>query len=251
MLLTFSVKQLDSLSDIELRQLGSYIGINIDIIAGQNKNKRTVLANYIAYAQLQNDVRVWFKQHYPIAISYPYSKDIWAHELNEYLSLKGFRPIIDRSNIDLTGRSIITFETLLSEQPIFLAILNDKYLHSLNCMRELYLFASRYNFDISKACYHFIAIWENNLDLSIAKITKIANSWKCKLDKQNGLIANHKCSVREKMMDELDWYAKIYHRCINLLYMIKDTSAVVIQGEFMDYLPDIENIIEAKLQIAT
>lgn len=240
---------LNSLSDFELKQLGSFLGVNIDVISGKSKDKVRTLENYISYSQLQDKVGQWFMQRSSIAISYSYSKKKWANTLYEYLLQKGYNPIIDTSHIDITDRCITLFEDMLSEQPIFLAILNDKYFDSLNCMRELYLFSSKYDFNTNIICHRFISLWENNLSLTISRISEIANNWREKIDQQNEIINEHKCPIREKLITELDWYAKIYHQCINMLFMIKDISAIIIDGDIDGYIPMIEKVIRMKLKL--
>ncbi len=243
------MRRIYGLNASELQQLGLFLGIKIDILIGSNKDKRTALVNYITYGGLQEKVCQWFRIHYGIAISYSYSRECWAIELKERLILKGYNAVIDQSHIDFSGRCISSFEVMLSEQPIFIGILNDKYFESLNCMKELYLFCSKYNFDTNIACKHFIAIWDGDLHLSISKINKIANSWKNKIEQHNKLVSNHNCSIREKLMIELDWYAKIYHQCTNILLMIKDISAIIVKDGLDVYFPVIEGIIYKKTNL--
>lgn len=95
-------------------------------------------------------------------------------------------------------------------------------------------------------CKHFLAIWVGHLELSISTVNQTAQGWKIKIEQHNKLLSNHNCSIREKLVVELDWYAKIYHQCTNILLMLKDISAIIVDDDIEFCFPTIVESIENK-----
>lgn len=246
MFLIMITKRIYALTPTELNKLSTFLGINIDFLVGGNKDKRSALINYVIYGGLQDKVSEWINKHYGIAISYSYSVKDLVTEIKNKLIINGYNVVTDQSHIDLSGRCISSFEKILSDQPIFIGVLNDKYFESLNCMRELYLLCEKYGFDTNTICKHFLAIWVGHLELSISTVNQIAQGWKIKIEQHNKLLSNHNCSIREKLVVELDWYAKIYHQCTNILLMLKDISAIIVDDDIEFCFPTIVESIENK-----
>lgn len=235
------------IDDNALHELGEYLGININALGGNYTCKKQALINYIIYGNLESKVQLWFKKYKQIAISYSYSLEKWAIILRENLVKNGYMPIMDQTHIDVSGRSISSFEKILSEQSLLVCIMNEKYLKSFNCMREFYFLCRKYDFNTNEICKHFIAIWDYSINLSVKKINDIAAHWGKIIEQQNLHLSRNCYAIRNKEIAELDSCAIICHHSIDMLYIIKDVSAFRIQDNIESHIPDILNSIDNKL----
>lgn len=236
------------IDDNELKQLGRYLGININALSGDCTCKKQFLMNYVIYGHLEHKVDLWFKKYNKIAISYSYSLETWALILRDKLIENGYEPIMDQTHINLSDRSISSFEKILSEQFLLVCVINEKYLKSFNCMREFYFLCQKYDFNKGEICKHFIAVWDNNVNFSVETINNIAEFWENEMKRQNEQLPRNYHAIRHKEVEDLDMCAQIYHYCIEMLHIIKDVSAFRIQEDIEPYIPNILSSIDSRLK---
>ena len=236
------------IDDNELRQLGRYLGININALSGDYTCKKQFIMNYVIYSHLEYKVDLWFKKYNKIAISYSYSLETWALILRDKLIENGYEPIMNQTHINLSDRSISSFEKILSEQFLLVCIINKKYLKSFNCMREFYLLCQKYDFNTTEICKHLIAVWDKNIKFSLEIINDIAEFWENEMQRQNEQLQRNYHAIRQKEVIDMDMCAKIYHHSLEMLHIIKDVSAFRIQRDIEPYIPNILSAIESRLK---
>ena len=56
------------IDDNELRQLGRYLGININALSGDYTCKKQFIMNYVIYSHLEYKVDLWFKKYNKMTI---------------------------------------------------------------------------------------------------------------------------------------------------------------------------------------
>lgn len=227
------------LNDSSVRSLCMFLSIDFNALRGNDfSEKKQSLINYVSYNQLFGRFEKWKDTCLSIGISYSQPSYDLAIDISQRLSDDGFPVLIDEKNIQDSIGSISRFENELAKQPLFIAILSQRYFVSYHCMRELFLFFKQCDFNKEEITSHILPAWHEHIDYN-----KLSNTVKSYWVNMFCNISLHgHCSS----FDE-DMCANIANKCQKMVVTLADISAFKINDNFDMPYSNLKDLVITKL----
>ena len=188
-----------------------------------------------------------------VFFSYKWDDKELINKIYTCLKAKGINVIKDKENLRYRG-SISSFMTDLGNAKFVIVAVSDKYLKSINCMKELYHIYSNAGMNKDEFQQRIFPIPVNALDLSKSAVyNPYIQYWKQEEEKREIEINENNDTVNVEQNNELQFVRRLVNEIGNLLIYLSDintlTLAEICNNEFEELNLAIQKAIQKKEMI--